>query len=272
MRRLPFAALLAATALAVAVGGIGVVAAPQARAAAGTVAIVISYSGGADVTRCVAAGGTGDSILNSVASVAYRRDGLIVKINSTPSSGLADNTHYWAYFHNTGSGWAYSNVGASSYRPAPGTVEGWRYSNGANPGPNPPSLTYSQICSPPAPPTTAAPPVVPAPPQTTAVPRVTSSPPARTVSAVPQPVLPPASADVTTPPVSSGPADPSSSATGSVSESPGSDAPTSISASPVGARAKSSGGGSIAAVLIGAVLVAGLASTAIVIARRRRAS
>jgi hypothetical protein len=131
-------------------------AAPGAAApTASQVAIVISGHG----AYCVGAGGTGDSILNSVASVAYRSsDHLIVQIDGVPSPAFADDTHYWAYWHDTSGTWQYSSSGAGSYRPAAGTVEGWSYNDGrqqAAPPPAEPRGLFASICAPkPAPATT----------------------------------------------------------------------------------------------------------------------
>lgn len=125
--------------------GSAVLVAPGAAARASKpthVAIVIGGQG----VRCVSAGGSGDDILNSVADVHYRSDGVIVQINGVPSSGKADDTHYWSYWHDTGTGWRYSAVGASGYQPAPGTVEGWSYDNGAADPPPPPAASYASIC------------------------------------------------------------------------------------------------------------------------------
>ncbi|MBE7186829.1 hypothetical protein [Jatrophihabitans endophyticus] len=121
-----------------------------ARAASkpGYVAIVISGHG----SYCVKwkSGITGDTVLNTVATVQYRSDGLILQIDGDPTSGTADASHYWSYWHDTsGSRWAYSNYGASSYQPAAGTVEGWSYDNGAANAPAPtqdPSGLYASLC------------------------------------------------------------------------------------------------------------------------------
>ncbi len=50
---------------------------------------------------------------------------------------------YWAYFHaSRGGSWSYSNLGAGSYDPKPGSVEGWRFESGtAGPTTKPPSGT-----------------------------------------------------------------------------------------------------------------------------------
>lgn len=116
-----------------------------AAAAPSHVAIVIAGQGASCVTWH--AGITGDEVLNDVASVRYRNDGLIVQIDGVPSSGKADDTHFWSYWHNTGGGWRYSSSGASGYQPAAGTVEGWSFDNGGSSAPQPPSASYAAICS-----------------------------------------------------------------------------------------------------------------------------
>lgn len=116
-----------------------------AAAAPSHVAIVIAGQG----TACVSwhSGITGDEVLNDVRSVRYRNDGLIVQIGGVPSSATADATHFWSYWHDTGSGWRYSSSGASGYQPAAGTVEGWAFDNGDSSPPQPPSASYAAICS-----------------------------------------------------------------------------------------------------------------------------
>jgi hypothetical protein len=123
--------------------------APGARAAvkATYVGIVISGHG----SGCVKwhSGITGDEILNDIASVHYRRDGLIDQIDGQPSPPHADSTHYWSYWHDTGSSWTYSGTGASGSTPSAGTVEGWSYVNGASSSSPPaqsPGGLYASLC------------------------------------------------------------------------------------------------------------------------------
>jgi hypothetical protein len=151
-----------------------------ARAAPTHVAIVIRD----DKTVCVAwhSGITGDEVLNEVASVHYRNDGLIIQIDGIPDRPHADDTHFWAYWHDTGGGWRFSTLGASSYHPQPGTVEGWAYGNQAKP----PALGYASICHDAA----AAPPRrSTAPPHRPTGPAAAPAPPgpATSVAAAPQP-------------------------------------------------------------------------------------
>ncbi|MEV0392077.1 hypothetical protein [Polymorphospora rubra] len=54
-------------------------------------------------------------------------------VNTPPASA------YWSYWHApAGGSWSYSTLGATSYNPAPGTVEGWSFGSGAAPGISPP--------------------------------------------------------------------------------------------------------------------------------------
>lgn len=115
---------------------------PVAAAHAGPSHVAIIIAG--DKTACVAwhSGITGDDVLNAVARVTYRNDGLIITIDGKPASGQADDTHFWAYWHNDGRGWAFSGEGAGTFSPDPGTVEGWAFGNKAQP----PTVSYASIC------------------------------------------------------------------------------------------------------------------------------
>ncbi|MFY1692837.1 hypothetical protein [Plantactinospora sp. WMMB782] len=54
-------------------------------------------------------------------------------VNTPPASA------YWSYWHATPGGtWSYSTLGATSYNPAQGTVEGWRFGSGQAPSISPP--------------------------------------------------------------------------------------------------------------------------------------
>ena len=133
--------------LVAALSAVGVMpAAPAVAAARPThVAIVIAGHG----VACVAwhSGITGDEVLNTVATVKYRpSDGLITQIDGQPKNNRADTTHYWSYWHNTGSGWTYSTSGAGSYLPKAGSVEGWHFINGSSTATPPPVRTYASIC------------------------------------------------------------------------------------------------------------------------------
>ena len=275
--------LFAAAVFTVAASGAVIVAAPVASAAPTHVAIVVSESGGVDIEKCLPAGGSGDTILNDTTSVDYRaRDGIITRIDNYPASTVAtDNTHFWAYFHNTGSGWSYSNLGAGSYTPAAGTVEGWRYDDGQSSGnaPRPPSVSYASICAgydvtvAPAPP---APVTVPKTTTAAAVPTHAATSAAGSSATHSSAALTSTAASTTTVAGSTA-ASGAPSSSGSSSGSSGAIDGTSVTSSHASSVSKavpekSSSSGSIIAVIIGGVLVVALAAGSIVVAQRRRAS
>ena len=234
------------------------------------------------VSTCVTyrAGMTGMDVLRAAGvAVDVRSDGLITRMNGSPADGkvLPD---YWSYWHNTGSGWSYSQLGAGAARPAAGTVEGWIYDNGQTP---PGAVSYQSLCGAsdpaPAPPARTQPVVPPA-----ARPTAT-----KTLPAVP---APPATATTTSRRPSSDP--PSAARPGSSAPSPGpshsasaaarpseartsgaavpSDAPETDAAAAAGAADRSSGGsaGTITGTVVAVIAVACLGGVAWW--RRRRSS
>ena len=146
--RLPrvFAAAAVVAASLTVVGAFAPATAAHTRSAPQYVGIVIS----ADKTACVPwrSGITGDDVLNAVARVHYRvPDGIIDQVDGKPSPAHTDDTHYWSYWHNTGSGWSYSNLGASAYTPQAGTVEGWNFINGSSQKSAPSGTgSYASVC------------------------------------------------------------------------------------------------------------------------------
>ena len=61
--------------------------------------------------------------------------------NSTPPA-----TAYWAYYHasSTATTWSYATGGASSYKPALGSIEAWAFGNGAKPTKTPAQVRASK--------------------------------------------------------------------------------------------------------------------------------
>ncbi|WDZ82735.1 hypothetical protein PVK37_19925 [Micromonospora cathayae] len=66
---------------------------------------------------------------------------FVCRINGQPTAATEPCvntppvTAYWSYWHApSGGAWSYSTSGASSYNPAPGSVEGWAFGAGAPPG------------------------------------------------------------------------------------------------------------------------------------------
>ena len=66
--------------------------------------------------------------------------GFICTIDSLPNPcNGAPASAYWSYWHATPHGkWIYSNLGAGSYHPKAGSVQGWAFGAGNPPGISPP--------------------------------------------------------------------------------------------------------------------------------------
>lgn len=62
--------------------------------------------------------------------------GFVCTINKLPNPcNGAPATAYWSYWHAKPHGkWVYSSLGAGSYHPAPGSVQGWAFGAGKPPG------------------------------------------------------------------------------------------------------------------------------------------
>jgi hypothetical protein len=69
-----------------------------------------------------------------------RQPGFICTINKEPRKcNGAPASAYWSYWHARPHGkWKYSTLGAASYHPKSGWVEGWAFGNGKPPGISPP--------------------------------------------------------------------------------------------------------------------------------------
>jgi hypothetical protein len=67
--------------------------------------------------------------------------GFICRIDKLPNPcNGAPATAYWSYWHAKAHGkWVFSNKGAGSYKPAPGSVQGWAFGAGKAPGIAPPN-------------------------------------------------------------------------------------------------------------------------------------
>jgi hypothetical protein len=140
------AVLLAAALLTLVTG-----AAPAAAAACGsahkkgvTVVVDFRHFGGHATVRCDAKRpSTGLAALRN-AKFSYtfvpRHPGFICRIGKKPTKcNGAPTSAYWSYWHAKPHGkWVYSTVGAASYHPKAGWVEGWAFGNGKPPGISPP--------------------------------------------------------------------------------------------------------------------------------------
>lgn len=64
-----------------------------------------------------------------------RFPGFICQLNTLPNPcNGAPATAYWSYWHAShGGAWSYSSLGAGSYHPAAGSVEGWAFGAGTQP-------------------------------------------------------------------------------------------------------------------------------------------
>ena len=67
--------------------------------------------------------------------------GFVCRIDKLPNPcNGAPVTAYWSYWHAKAHGtWVFSNKGAGSYHPAPGTVQGWAFGAGTKPTIAPPN-------------------------------------------------------------------------------------------------------------------------------------
>ncbi|WP_433616878.1 hypothetical protein ACQP2P_16110 [Dactylosporangium sp. CA-139114] len=110
-----------------------------------TVVVDFGSLGGGVVTSCFAgdpATGLASLTGSGFTVTGTQRWGLafVCRINGQPTAATEPcvNTPpasaYWSYWHATpGGAWTYSSLGASSYNPAIGTVEGWRFGSGQQP-------------------------------------------------------------------------------------------------------------------------------------------
>jgi hypothetical protein len=101
--------------------------------------------------------------------------GAVCQIDGVPTEGFPTcwETNFWSYHHapnaRSGASWTFSVVGATTYKPGPGSVEGWKYTSTATQR-QPPGIgpVFAEAMPPPPPPT--APPTSATPPPSAAVP------------------------------------------------------------------------------------------------------
>ncbi len=138
-------------ALVLAAAGLVLVDARPAHAAACSgssgVTVIVDFTafGGSVSTQCALGDpATGLAALTGAGFTltGTRRWGLafVCRINGLPTRpadpcvNTPPATAYWSYWHGTpGGSWSSSSSGASSYNPAPGTVEGWAFGAGSAP-------------------------------------------------------------------------------------------------------------------------------------------
>jgi hypothetical protein len=70
-----------------------------------------------------------------------RYPGFVCTIDKKPNPcNGAPASAYWSYWHaKRGGTWVYSSLGAGTYKPAPGSVQGWAFGAGKAPSIKPPS-------------------------------------------------------------------------------------------------------------------------------------
>lgn len=76
-----------------------------------------------------------DALLGAGFTATDSQPGFLCAINSMPNPCPETfDGNFWAYWNSTSdSEWASYQVGADSSKPAPGSIEGWRYNDGATP-------------------------------------------------------------------------------------------------------------------------------------------
>ncbi|MEO7269702.1 MAG: hypothetical protein ABIW49_10905 [Knoellia sp.] len=255
-------------------GLVGAGAPAQAAACSGTtgVTVVIQSENGSS-TRCAPGDpGSAYAALESVASVTpvSTQPGFICQINDYPNANCSRTppaSAYWAFFHApAGGSWTYSQSGASSYNPKPGSSVGFRFGSGA-----PPSV--SPAAPAPAPkPTTAKPqPTTAAPKPTTAAPRATTAAPRGTTATTPAPTSAAARSVAAAESSAAASASASASESGASPSASASESPTVAATSDVSAqKSPSTGSGSSGRLVGGGVLLLALATAIGAVALQRR--
>jgi hypothetical protein len=95
-------------------------------------------------------GMTGDDVLKAAQhQLTFDKSNFLSQIDGVPTTVKPfDSKHpaYWSYWHLASSGkWTFSDKGGDTAKPAPGTIDGWFYVNGATYTPT--SVTFGQICT-----------------------------------------------------------------------------------------------------------------------------
>jgi hypothetical protein len=155
--------------------------AAQAAACADGVTVVVDYRelGAGVQTGCASGSPASGLAALSGAGFGYtfptRQPGFVCRINELPGTdreacvSTPPAKAYWSYWHaQPGGSWSYSSLGAGSYEPPAGSVEGWAFGAGEQPGISPPQRPAPPPQQPqPQPPPVAPPPPPPGQPQPT---------------------------------------------------------------------------------------------------------
>ena len=134
-------------------------------------ALIVRYGDGSTDALCVQFSETsitGEELLrrsglNAVVDTSSGQGGAVCSINGSgcafPQEAcfcqcFGAQCEYWAYYHWVNGQWEYSSVGASLYDVANGALEGWSWGPGNfSSGTEPPQVSFDQVCSATAPPT-----------------------------------------------------------------------------------------------------------------------
>ncbi len=136
------------------------------------VGLVVQYGDGEVVTRCIEFTEPQISglevLLRSGLDLVYSVGGMGTTVCKIGEEGCddparcfcrckGDKCEYWSYWHLIDGEWQYSGVGAGGYAVRPGAVEGWVWGAGTiSNAPRPPDVSFQDICSTRATPTSAA--------------------------------------------------------------------------------------------------------------------
>ncbi|KGN39153.1 hypothetical protein [Knoellia subterranea] len=271
--------LIAATLLTAGLVGASAPASAAVCSTTSGVSVVIQSAEGTS-THCV----SGDpssalSALRAVASVTEvaTQPGFVCQINGYPNTNCTrtpPGSAYWAFFHGpAGGSWTYSQSGAGSYNPAPGSSIGFRFGSGSAPSVGPASPSTPKPTATPQPTTATPRPTTTAPRQTTVTPRAPSRAPTSATTPGTSATTPPGSAATSTPGGSA--AAPSGTATAAAppGTSASASSPNPTDTGTVAAQKPlTTGSGSSGRLVGGGVLLLALAAAVAAVALRRRAT
>ena len=116
-------------------------AAPAIEPCPGVWVVVDAGDAAGTTIACARSHRNGFEALRSAGFHLEQRDNMICRIDSIPDACNITMTDYWSYWHasraadGTVSEWIYSSLGANSYTPRAGEVEGWFFGQGGRVAP-----------------------------------------------------------------------------------------------------------------------------------------